>query len=376
MTGSIESRLSSELTALQVSSMGTPLPEFTALQDLPAYIGYRTHGRLEEILGMPIASDDASPEMSDVHTGQRSGIKLGDMLGRERNFTNNLPLIQSSIREVAQEKDLTENEVWDEIAEILTGSGIGDAMYRTIDRPVGGSYGAREFIDRQASSGIALLVRENIANWGTRRQDSVMSLLGSLSRAALDGVELVIYGGSGRTYSGPTELWRPEVRPFVTTDEQGTETCSLTEFTAAELVHAPETRAVLESLGLSERVKVAVVGHDDPKATGDAVIQTIGQTYGERLRNLLVVEVGNAPAGYTQLAAALILAREFGLDVTEQYLAISDSVNIVRPDYFQRLSTERKSKVQNAATALNSVNGWLQNIARVNQFMWDRQAHD
>src|SRR5690242_1783735 len=122
--------------------MATPVPEFTALSDIPAYLGHAAHSRLEELLEMPVASDDAHPEVANEQTGQRGGVSLGDMIGREREFTRNLPQIKANFAEVAERRGVSEAALWDNAVEILAGSGIGQAMHRTLDRPVGGSYGA------------------------------------------------------------------------------------------------------------------------------------------------------------------------------------------------------------------------------------------
>jgi hypothetical protein len=368
MTENPAVRLSQELSPQQAASSSTPLPEFTALIDIPAYLGYRAHIRLEEALGTPIASDDARPQEINEQTGSRSGTQLGSIVGREKEYTRNLSNIKNNISTNAEERGVPESQVWDEVTEILIGSGIGLPMHRTLDRSVGGSYGARTFIDdrvKGGQAGIALIVRENIANWGGRRHDRHLALLGSMSRAALQGVEVIIYAGGGRIYNG-LELWRPELQPYIY-EEEGKKLCSLTEATAAERIHIPRVKEILGALGVSENVEVGLASVDDKKASGEAVVKAIIEAYGDRLKNMLIIESGNAPAGFTQLESGLILANELGIDPTEQFLAVTDGVEIQHPDNFAALNLEERSKVQNAATALNSINGWLRNIVRVNE---------
>jgi hypothetical protein len=351
------------------------MPEFTALKDIPSFLGHNAHGRLEELLGTPVASDDSSPLKSDQQTGHKPGLQLGEVVGREREFTRNLAAIRANMQDVAARRDVPETQLWDEVTEILIGSGIGQPMHRTLERPVGGSYGARVFVDnsvRDNGQGVALVVRENIANWGARRHDKASAWLGSLSRKALSQVELVIYAGSGRQYKG-AELWRPELEPFITLGPDDEKICSLTESTAAEQLHVPRMKALLGELGVSSKAEVHTVGVDDPKASGDAVTGAIAGRHGDRLKDMLIVEAGNAPAGYTQLSAALVLAQELGIE-PDQYLAITDGVEIQHPDHFNALDLPNRSKVQNAATALNSLNGWLQTIVRVNEHMLARRS--
>lgn len=367
-----QERLTSQLTPDQVVSMGTPLPDFTALRDVPSELGYRAHQRLEDILGMPIASDDANPYVGNDQTGQREGKRLGDVVGREKEFTKNLPVIEDNVKQVALAREVSESQIWDEITEVLTGAGIGRPMNRTLFRPVGESYGAREFIDENGSDGIAVILRENIANWGERRQQRLLTLLGSMSRRSVNALSAVIYGGGDRVYKGD-ELWRPDYQPYVF-EEDGNKTSSITEARAAELFHMPRTRAILEKLGVGGRVRVDGVRVADVRASGDAVTEAIVQNFEDELKDKLIIEIGNAPAGYTQLAGGLVLARMLDLDHERQFLAITDGVEIVHPDHFASLDLEGKSKVQNAKTALNSFNGWLQSIARVNDFLITRDS--
>jgi hypothetical protein len=369
MTTGQEGQLITDLTPLQVASMETPIPEFTALVNLPSYLGYAAHSRLEEALGMPVASDDANP-VADERTGQRGGMRLGDLAGRQQEFGQNLPQIKSNVKQVADERGIPENEMWDSIMTIMLGSGITKPMHRTLDRPVEGSYGARTYIEEHADSGIALIVRENIANWGARRQDRLAALIGGMSERALSNLSIVIYAGSGRPYS-TAELWRPELQPFVAEQDDGQKTSSLTESSVAQKIHTPQIKELLTKRNL-DNVTIDTVIVDNPKANGDEVVEAIAQKHGDRLRDLLIVEAGNAPAGYTQLAAAMILAKTLGIDPTTQYLAVTDGVELVRHDHYDALNLEGRSKVQNLATAINSFNGWLQAIARVNQYMLDR----
>lgn len=370
MTGS--PRLSRELTPAQVRSAGTPMPDFIALESLPKFLGHEAHTRLEEILGIPVASDDAEANVYNEATGKTSGVAFGDLIGREREFTRNLPQIQTNVKEIASHRGVPEDQLWDEITEVLVGSGIGSAMHRTLEGPVGGSYGARSFMDQRANNGIALLVRENIANWGARRHDRLTSLVAGMSQKALASVELVIYAGSGRQYRG-AELWRPEVQPYVTLNDEDQKVTDLTESSAARRIHEPRTAKFLQDIGL-ESVDLHVVEVESPKATGDEVMNAVAAQHGDQLKNLLLVESGNAPAGYTQLAGALVLARETHIDPSEQYLAVTDSVEIAQPNRFAALDLEAKSKLQNAATALNSINGWMSAISRVNEYYAARRS--
>ncbi|HEX4774380.1 MAG TPA: hypothetical protein VH234_02595 [Candidatus Saccharimonadales bacterium] len=368
MTGSPQERLSTELTPSQVDSMATPLPDFTALHDIPAFLGYNAHVRLEEILGMPVASDDARPMQVSEETGQRAGTQLGSLVGRDPDFTRNLSKIESNIGEVAEQRGVPVEQVWSEVVEVLQGSGIGKPMHRTLDRALGDSYGAISYVNQHADSGIAIIRRSNIYNWDFRREVRAMAFLGSLSTQARGNVELFINAGSGRQYKGDNELWADEVRPFIMTDGEGKRVCSLTESLAAEKLRVPHLRELLSKLGLGEEVVVDPVKVEAPKASGDDVVWAIVERHGDRLKNLLIVEIGNAPAGYTQLDTAIIIAKEIGIDPTRQYVAVTDGVEIVQPDFFQALTIQERSRVQNGATALNSFNGWLQRIVKTNEF--------
>jgi hypothetical protein len=280
----------------------------------------------------------------------------------------NLPTIQTNVAERAQQQGVSEVQMWDEITEVLRGSGITQPMHRTLDRPVGGSYGANAFIDYKANEGIAIIVRENIANWGARRHDRLISLIGGMSSRALGNVEHVIYAGGGRVY-GERELWRPDLRAFQAKMRQQKKSPVITESIAARKIHAPITRDFLASLGLRDRVKVSAVAVDNPKATGNEVIGAAAEKHGAHLGGMVIVEVGNAPAGYTQLQGAMVLANELALDPTDQYLAVTDGVELVQKERFSQLNLEAASKVQNVATALNSLNGWLKAVSDVNAYM-------
>lgn len=368
MTGE-QYRLTQELGPAQVQSMGTAIVGFEALVSVPTGLGYAAHRRLEDLLARPIASDDANPGAHSSDVGQKVGERLGDLVGREREFTKNIPVIDTHIDEIAASQGVDTSVMWDQITEVLIGSGIGAPMHRTLNRPVGGSYGARTFIDEQSSDvdGIVIIHRANIANWGARRQDVLRGLIGSMSLQAQSRITHVIHAGTERQYAGP-ELWRPEVRPYVEEDENGKEVCSLTEAAAAELLFAQNTRDLVAKLGMSDRVVVDTIGLKGPNTSGDDVMRGIASKHASVLKGSLIIEVGNAPAGYTQLAAGLVLAEELGIDPTQKFLAVTDGVEIVNPDHFAALSPEGKSRVQNAKTALNSLNGWLQAIVKVNQF--------
>jgi hypothetical protein len=113
MTDSLQ-RLTRELDPQQVASMATPIPNFTALRDIPAYLGHAAHIRLEELLGVPVASDDARPMQSNPDTMQRSGAQLGEIVGREREFLQNLPKIEANFQKVADERGVPLSQVLDE----------------------------------------------------------------------------------------------------------------------------------------------------------------------------------------------------------------------------------------------------------------------
>lgn len=360
-----ELRLSRELTDAQSRSILTPFPDFTALQSVPASLGHAAHERLEEILGAPVASDDADPGVSNKELGQKSGFALGDRFGRQKVFTDNLPMINNDIARVAEEQGVSQDEVWDEIQEILVGSGIGQPMHRTLDRPLGGAYGMRSYIEEHADNGITIINRGNIANWQARRQQSTLALLGGLPSSVLDKVHSVVYAGSGRRYSG-AELWRPEISSFDIEEVGDKKVSVLSEAGGAEKIYGPQTIALLQKLGLTDtKVLFADAGEG---AKGDDVMRAAISQSDEGLRDRLIIEVGNAPAGYVQLAGGLVLAQELGIS-PDQFITISDGVEIVRRDHFTALGLEGSSKVQNVGTALNSLNGWLQTIAAVNRHL-------
>ncbi len=368
----VEKRLSIDYTTEQVNSLATPFPEFQALSSIPDQLGFAAHSRLEGIFSTPIASDASQPEISNPEVHQRSGVDFSTRIGKDRDFMKkNLPIINDSIKEVAANNEISVAEVWDELFPIVLGSGIGMPMHRTLDHPLGGLHGAQEYIDENASNGITIILRENIANWGERRQNQLTALLGGLSIKALSNVRQVIYGGSGRVYSGD-ELWRPQFKPytFETENNEGKtkKTSIITEHLAASLFHAPRTRRALTGLGINDNVEVDVVGLHDT-VSGDDVMRAIAAKHGHKFKDSLVIEIGNAPAGYTQLAGALVLAKELRIDPSRQYVAITDGVEIVKPAYFSNLTIEEKSRVQNGATALNSINGWLKAIIDTKKYI-------
>lgn len=370
------SRLIEGLTPLQVESMGTPIPDFRALHHIPSEIGHRAHNRLEQLVGLPIASSDAAPDASNQMIGQRSGERLGNLVGRSPEFTRNLPQIKANAKAVAEERGVSVSEVWDEVVEVMAGSGIGEPMFRTLDRPVGGAYGAREFIKERADSGILMVIRGAIDNWNATKFEGAVTTLGTLPESVRRNIAGIALVGSRRTLKGPTELWRSELQPHVTETEDGPVT-DLTEASVAREVRGPALRTVLDKLGLGEQVPVVTLETaDQPNgkpATGDEVMRTFGWVFEDTIKDRLVIEFGNAPAGYIQLAGGLLLAKEFGIDPTEQFLAIAPNrVDMVRTDFFDSLTPEQKSKRQNAATALNSFNGWQQKITEVNQYLLDR----
>ena len=107
------------------------------------------------------------------------------------------------------------------------------------------------------------------------------------------------------------------------------------------------------------------VEEKNPKASGDDVMRAVVKAHGQTLKDRLIVEIGNAPAGYTQLAGALVLAQELGIDPSEAICSSYHSVELVHPKHFGVLDLERRSRVQNAATALNSFNGGLELLLRL-----------
>lgn len=369
--------LTHDLSAAQAESMLTPYPEFEALRSVPHSLGFSTHGRLEEILGTPIASSDAQPMGSNDETGQRSGFALGDTVGRNRVFTDNIPAIKGDIKRIAEERGVTENDIWEEIHTVVEGSGITQPMYRTLDRPLGGAYGLRDHLSQHADNGITFLVRGNIANWHWRRQLELTKLLGGLPVAVLQNVHSIVYAGSGRPLKGPTELWRPEIAEFGThevpkADGGGVEEVSnLTEKSANEKFYAPRTRELLGRMSvLDKEIPVVTTGLDLP-VSGDDVTRSVIATVDKGITGRLIVEVGNAPAGYTQLSSGLILAKELGIEPS-QFVAVSDGVKLARKDYFEKLSPAEKSRVQNVVTAWNSINGWLSAIVAINTYMLEK----
>ncbi len=358
--------------------MLTPIPEFEALRSVPHSLGYSAHGRLEEILGMPIASTDAQPMASNAQTGQRSGFALGDIVGRSKVFTENIPAIKGDIKRVAEERGVSEDEVWEEIHTVIEGSGVTQPMYRTLDRPLGGAYGMRDYLDEHADNGITFIVRSGIANWHWRRQRELTKLLGGLPVNVLNNVHSIVYAGGGRPLKGPTELWRPEIAKFgtheiPTDDGQGVQEVSrLTEKSAGEELYAPQTRELLGRMSVLDReIPVMATGIDDPKASGDNVTRKIIADVDEGIKDRIIVEVGNAPAGWALINSGLIFAKELGIE-PGQYVAVSDGVRLARKDYFESLTPAEKSRVQNIVTAWNSINGWLNSIVSVNAHMLER----
>jgi hypothetical protein len=366
-----ESRLSEPMSQRQRDSIVAPYPDFRALEDDPAYLGGKAHIRLEEIFGRPVASDDRQPQ-ADAASERRSGVPMGDIVGREKEFRQNIPQIEANIERFAEEQGISIAQAWSEVIDVLQGSGIGREMYRTLDRPVGGQYGAIGHVNENGQNGIGVIFRENIYNWGGRRNDHGLAFLGSLPLETRQKIEMIIYAGTGRQYKGANELWSAEVQPYVQENEEGNKVSDLTEARMAEEIRAPKTDELFGRLGLREQVSVVPVIIEDPKASGDEVVRKIIEARGEQLRNLLIIESGNAPAGYTQLMAALILARELDVDPAEQYLGISDGVQIVQPDFYNALPEDKRSKVQNGQTALNSFNGWLRAIGATNQYFVER----
>jgi hypothetical protein len=365
-------RVITNLTPQQVESQATAFVDFRPLEHLPGELGYRTHARLEELLGTPVASVDAQPTAADERTGQRPGVALGGIVGREREFTQNLPKIEAAFAQAAETHGISAADVEDATVEILTASGMGRAMHRTLDRPLAGRSGLLHYIEEQSGNGVVIIKQGNIANWSGHRQQGVVELLGGLSARARGNVTNIFYAASARGYKGPTELWRPEVRPHVRTEEvdgKQVEITNLTEATAAEQIHMPQTRQILGALGMDALLDLVSV----ETTKGEDVVNALIEQHGDTMRDKVVVAVGNAPAGYTQLGLGLELARQLpGFDPTEQFVAMTNEVQVVPPRIFNLLSPAEKSRVQNGATGLNSINGWLSTIVNVNQYMADR----
>jgi hypothetical protein len=61
-----------------------------------------------------------------------------------------------------------------------------------------------------------------------------------------------------------------------------------------------------------------------------------------------------------------------GFDPTQQFVGIADAVEIVTPRGFNLLNPEHKSRKQNAATGLNSLNAWLSTVIDINRYMLTR----
>lgn len=376
MVGERVEGLASDLSVVQHKSMGVSYPNFRALEDSPWYLGMNTHGRLEALFSSPIGSSDPEADKSDERIGQRSGAALGDLVGRNTEFVTNLPSITANVQSVATERGVSEDAVWEEVTSILRDSGIGQEMQRTLDAPIeGGAKGLHEFIEKNSESGIVVVSRENIANWAARRHVGVMGLLGAMSNKALSNVKHIVYAGSGRQY-GEAELWRPELQEYVTQTPDGKLTSNLTEAKAAEL-HAAETRDWLNRLALNTPVHSVGAPNtaEGRPAIGDDVMRSvIGEIGPDTLRDSLIIEVGNAPAGYTQLVAALVLAQELGpdFDPTRQWVGVSDAITVINPTRYNALTIAQKSEFQNAATALNPINGSLDAVVKVNRYMNER----
>lgn len=360
-----QERVSDQLGEQQRLSIVTPIPDFRALESVPAYLGGMAHIRLEQLFGRPLASSDARPD-EDIEIGRRSGVPMGDIFGREQVFRENLPKITTSVKQFAEDQSISETQAWHEVVDILQGSGIGRPMHRTLDRPLGGVYGALSHIEENREAGIVLIVRGNIQNWDGKRNSQARALLGALSPEARQKLKLVIHAGTGRQHEGANELWQPEVQSYLQTDGDNV-TSSLTEARVAAEIRAPRTRQLLGSVGLAHvKVDAVILPEQD---SGDNLMRAIIAAHGDVLRDSLIVEAGNPPAGYTQLMGGLILAKELGIDPRRQYVAMSEGVTIVLPDYYAALSEHERMEVQNGATAVNSFNGWLGAIVDVNRFM-------
>jgi hypothetical protein len=375
MVGDVE-RLAQTITPLQLESEATGLPDFRALHHYPIDLGHRAHVRLQEITGVRLATDDAAPEVNDAATAQQSGLPMGDLVGRRKAFTENLPKIETNVEAIAERRKVPVAQVWDEIVEVMSGSKIGEPMYRALNEPLGGAYGAKEYIEHNADGGILLYVRGGIHNWEMIRIENLVTTIGILSTATRQKVRGVALGGSDvRIFKGDTELWQPEVAEFVIPPEPGKEkkgpTSNLTEAGAFREVYDPKVKKLLTDLGLSETVEVKTLAV--PSESGSDVMRAIGQAYAKEIGKLLVVGVGNSPAGYQQMADGLLLAKEFGVDPFTQFVAVSPNrVDVVQPDVFKKLSLQDKSRRQNGATALNAFNGWQRAITQVNSYAHDR----
>jgi hypothetical protein len=287
-------------TIREIDSMAMPIVDFVPLQTLPSELGAGAHARLEELFGRPIASHDAAPDVSDEAVGQRAGFQLGALAGRERWFVENLPQINGQLSNAAEAHGVTVNQVEDTLTDIIRGSGIGRPMHRTLDRPFSDRRDALDYVRHNSGDGVVLLHRGAIANWAAKRQEVMLELLTGMPESVLQSVRAVIYAGSNqRHYYGPTELWRPETRPFVTgTDEKKNETSSLTEAGAAKEFYVGTTEHILGQLGVDGAI-VDLIPVESK--SGDDVMQNVIERHGALLRDSLVIEVGNAPAGYIQM---------------------------------------------------------------------------
>lgn len=350
---------------LELASANTPIVDFTALYHLPSALGVKAHERLGELFGRPLATSDRDPGGSNSITGQLPGQPLGELVGRERVFVQNLPTISASLAEAAEVHGVGIVDIEDALVTILRDSGIGHSMSRTLERPLGDMKGLFDHLEEHvADNGLVILLREPIANWGDKRHAKMMSIIGGMSSKIQHSLLGIVHAGSGRVF-GPTEMWRPEYAAL-----EG----PVTESRAASDVHIPRTRDFLRDLGLDPTIARDVVALEDPKAKGDDLIRRVVELHGNLMRNAIVLEIGNAPAGYIQIMGSLTLAEAMpGFDPNVQSVMTHESVDIVSPRAFNALSAYERSRVQNAGTGLNSLNGILSAIVATNVYQMGRR---
>jgi hypothetical protein len=351
-----------------INSRLVGLPEFTALREMPSELGVAAHVRLSELFGVPLASRDPEPMGSDAATGQVPGERLGTLVGRERDFRRNLPAIKAAIGEAAMLHGVSTLVVEDRLTQILRDSKIGDSMSRTLTRPLGGEKGLHDYLDEHApANGLVVVFRVNIFNWSERRKAEELAIIGGMSREVQGAIQAIVVGGGGRPL-GANEVWRPELRSL---RRRG---INLTEASIAEHLYVPEVRKYVKRLGLSPDLVKPAVRVDAPKVIGDDVMRRIVEEHTDAMRDSLVLEIGNAPAGYIQLAGGLVVANEIPeFDPSIQFLASAPGVRIVSPRAYNAMNRRQQTHVQNAATGVNSFNGYQSAIVAVNRYELERR---
>jgi hypothetical protein len=350
---------------LELASANTAIVDFAALYHLPSALGAKAHERLGELFGRPLATSDRDPGESDSATGQLPGQPLGELVGREKVFVQNLPAINATLDEAAETHGVDRVTIEDALVTILRDSGIGHSMARTLERPLGDMKGLFDHLEEHvADNGLVILMREPIANWGDKRHAKMMSIIGGMSSKMQHSLLGIVHAGSGRVF-GATEMWRPEYASL-----EG----PVTEARAASDVHIPRTRDFLQDLGLDPSIAKDVVALEGTKVSGDDLIRRVVELHGDIMRNAIVLEIGNAPAGYIQVMGSLTLAEAMpGFDPNVQSVMTHESVDVVSPRAFNALSAYERSRVQNAGTGLNSLNGMLSAIVATNVYQLRRR---